>query len=584
MTEQSLAKRGWDICLLLALASIGLSAESPRDIEIQKISQAENSERVVARFLRNLPVSYKSDTVYVFFVDPMRAPRLEGAVNQFTGCLRKAGVKSDIITLVISDRKRAAEKYMERRQFASDHSFVVNDAILKSFVFNQGFFGPHFVAKLSVKTGQLLSSYALSTIDSASAAWLAGDNSRPRAQKPASERQERTQVNTDAYRIRCEKRQRLQSDEAHPISTTSYVCVNSSANRLAFRDKLTNHFYVFDLNAGSLSNVLSADSGEERRFCGGMPEQVYSFMRQGTFAQYVGCSFASDTTLLIIASLPRAAWIRIEGKDSDFGLWNVPCFLEKRVSDNRLLECDTIKSLPDSIPEGFNVTGASFVLDRDLIFLSYSRGWPHGVETLNEEVPPEDNPFTDEFYRHPLYEFAAYKPSGDFVRMWGNLSGRRQRLQLGYRWNASEVVRSQDDRYYLSDGCSGQVRVYDQNAALIDSIELFDDPPLTFPHVDKSKEPELYLSEALRLNYRAVIKDLLVTRSCCYALVLWDGNQPIVYKVGLRGHTNKKYALPVKYQGKDAKHYLLRQTPTGVATVSLLESGDETWYCEFKLP
>ena len=146
------------------------------------------------------------------------------------------------------------------------------------------------------------------------------------------------------------------------------------------------------------------------------------------------------------------------------------------------------------------------------------------------------------------------------------------------------LVRSRKGKYYLSDQYSGKIYAYNKDAALVDSVTVFDDPPLVVPAIDRSKEPERYLLETFKQNFKARIVDFLVTDDYCYALVLWDESQPIVYKVGLKDHSIRKYALPARYEGKEAKHYLLRETPTGVSTVSLLESGDDTWYCEFKLP
>jgi hypothetical protein len=571
------------LCLLTLFVARGV-AQTPRETQATKISQAENSNKTVSRFLRSLPVSYKSDTVYVFLIEPMRMPRVEGAINAFVHHLRKASVKSDVITLAVSSRKRAAEKYLHRRAFASDYNLVLDKEFLGSFVFNQGHFGAPFAAKFSVKTGQLLSSYSLAgTTDSAAVAWFIADDSKPTAKRPASERQQRTQVRTDGFQLRCERKQRLLGSEDYPLSTTYYPSVSPSGNRLSFNDKLTHFIYIFDLNTGKLSNVLFPDSSEERMFCSGMPEHVYRFMSQSNMTLYLGNWFLDDTTLLISASLPKVEPVIWEG-DSDYAFHNMPNFIKKGVFDNGLLGCDSIQSLPDSIPLGVAHSRASFVAEGGLVFLTYSRGWPKGNQTLTGKVPLEENPFTDEFYKHHLYLFAAYRPSGEFVSMWGRLSDRRQKLRIGYRWNEVGVVRFRDGRYYLSDGCSGEIYAYNQNASLVDSIKLFDDPPLIFPDVDRSREPELYLSEALKLNFRAVVKDFLVTRDYCHALLLWDESQPIVYKVGLKDHTTKKYALPARYEGKKAKHYLLRETPSGVSTVSLLESGDETWYCEFKLP
>ncbi|MGQ9708517.1 MAG: hypothetical protein ACUVUR_06545 [bacterium] len=542
---------------------------------------------MVSHFLRSLPIPYRSDTVYVFLVDPMRAPRLKGAINAFINYLRSAGVKSDIIALVISSRRRAAVKYLERRNFTADYNLVVDNGyqeFLNSFIFNRGYLGAPFVAKFSVKAGQLLSSYSLGGVtDSASVVWFIKDISKPTGKRPASERQPKIKIKADAFRIRCARKQRLLSDNEHPVSIANFLSVNPSGSYVAFNDKLTNHIYIFDLTTGRLINVVSPDSSEETLFSAWMPGHVYRFMKQSDMTLYLGNTFLDDTTLLITASLPKVVQIIWEG-DSDFGFFNIPVFIKKGIFSNRLLNCKLIQSLPDSVPGGISHVMPSFLPQAGLIFLPYSRGWPRGNQTLTDKITPEENPFANEFYEQPLPLFAAYRPSGEFVNFWGRLSDRVLQLRLGYYRRFPKLARFQNGRFYLIDGCSVKIFIYNQETLLIDSIKLFDDLPLFYPNVDRLKEPELYLAEAFKLNFRAEIKDFLVTPGCCYALVLWDRRQPILYKVGLFDNTVRRYSLPARYEGKEASYYLLRESPDGVSAVALLESLDETCYCEFKLP
>lgn len=577
--------RGRFFFLLLALIIGSVPGASPWEMENTKIWQAQNSNKTVARFLRSLPVSYRSDTVYLILLDPMRAPRIECGINPFIHLLRKSGVKSDIITLVFCRQRRAAERYLQKRNFLSDYNIIVDNdqGFLNSFVFNRDGAGVLFAAKFLVKTGELLASYPIGIIDSATVAWFVRDNSRPTSPEPASRRLPRIRLKTDRFPLRCDRKLRLVSDEEHPLSTALWMSINPSGNRLAFSDKLTGFIYIFDLNSGRLNSLLFPDSTEERKFSPGMPEHVYRFMKQGDMALYLGHAFLDDTTLLISASLPRVAPIIWQG-DSDYAFYNTPCFIKKRVFDNKLLNCYCIHPLPDTIPLGFSHPSPSFLFQAGVVFLPYTRGWPKGSYTLTERVPLEDNPFADEFYQRHLYLFAAYRPSGEFMNLWGKLSERAQQLRLGYFRTVPPLARFRDQRYYLSDGRSGKIYIYNQDAVLIDSIRLFDDPPLVFPGVDRAKNPELYLSEALKINFRAEIKDFLVTPDYCYALLLWDENRPIVYQVKLKDQTVRRYALPLRYQGKEVKYYLLRETRSGISAVALLESPAETWYCEFRLP
>lgn len=541
------------------------------------------SDRVVARFLRDLNVPFKSDTAYVFLVPPMTAARIEGAINPFIALLRKAGVKADIITLAVSNRRRAAANYLFRRAFSTDYNLVVSESFLNSFVFSAGSLQVPFITKFNVRTGEMLSSYSLmGRTDTSTIAWFISDLSKPRAKRPAG-MPKTMQIKTDAYEAAEAKRLKLVDTDEHPLSTTYHIRVNPSGTRAAIWDRLSYYIYVFDLSSGKLVNALRPDSSEEMAFIS-VPRPLYQSLKRDNLVNpmYLNESFWDDTTLLISASLPSIS-MTVKDNDTNIAVANSPVIIKKNIACNTPLGYVHLQRFPDTIDGAFRHAGASFVPECGLIFAPYMRGWPEGAQMLSDSTPPEDNPFSDEFYRQDDYKFAAFDLEGNFRGFWGRLGSRFEDLKLGYL-NHGGLARFRDEKYYLSDQCSGQIYVYDRNATLQDSVRVFDDPPLVFPAIDRSKEPERYMLEAFKQNFKARIVDFIVTDDYCYALVLWDQSQPIVYKVGLDDHTNRKYALPTKYQEKDAKHFLLRETPAGVVTASLLESGDETWYCEFKLP
>ncbi len=571
------------VSLLIPLIARG-ATQSPRETQLHQMSQVENSSKAVSQFLRGLHVPFKSDTVYLCMVPPMTAARIEGAISPFIRHLRKAGVNSDIITLAISDSKRAAEAYLKRRAFTSDYNLVTDEKLLNSFVFSAGMLEVPFVAKFSVKSGDMLSSYSLmGSTDSATVAWFIADLSKPKAKRPVREKPRATTTKTDAYRPAVARLLRLADTDEHPLSTTYYVSVSPSGTRFAFWDKLSYNVYVFDLGTGRLLNSLFPDSAEEMKFID-VPQSEYHWMKQNNIvnSMYLNQFFCDDTTLLITASLPRIT-MAVTNNDTNISVANSPVFVRKGIADNRPLGYVNIQSLPDAIHGGFDHGGASLVPEAGLIFLPFMKGWPNGNQLLNDSTPREDNPFADEFYQRDLHQFAAYRLDGTSAGMWGRLSPRFETLRLGYVSHGG-LVRSRDGKYCLCDQYSGKIYVYNKDASLHDSIRVFDDPPLVFPAIDRKKDPEGYLIETFKQNFRARINDFVVTDDYCYALVLWDESQPIVYKVGLKDNTARKYALPARYDGKEAKHYLLRETPTGVVTASLLESGDEAWYCEFNLP
>lgn len=588
MTLPLRSRRGRVLALLLLVLFIAFFArglsQTAQEKQLHQLHQIENSNKTVARFFKSLNIPYKSDTVYVFIVPPMNAARVEGGICPFVNLLRKAGVRADIITLAVFNRKRAAERYLQRRAFASDYNLVADEKLLNSFVFSAGSLLVPFITKFCVKSGELLSSYSLlGTIDSATVAWFITDLSKPKAKKPVSKRAQITRRKTEAFRPGVGKRLKLLDSDEYPLSTSYYASVNSSGTSFSLMDNLTNYIYVFDLNTGKLLSVLFPDSGEQKMFID-VPEGLYQWLKRNNVvnSMYFSHDFCDDTTLVIAASLPRVT-MDVTGNDTNLRYYNAAVLIKKNILNNNLISVASFQSLPDTIRGRFSHTGASFVQGGGLVFLPFDKGWPSGSQLLDENTPRDENPFTDEFYQRNVYQFAVYTFDGKFVGLWGRLGDRFERLRLGY-YPRGGLVRFGDGRYYLSDHYSGKIYCYNQDAALDDSITVFDDPPLAIPAIDRSQDPERYLIEAFKQNFRARIVDFLVTQDFCYALLLFDENQPVVYRVGLKDRSIRRFALPARFEGKEAKHYLLRETPSGVVVTSLLESPDETFYCEFRIP
>lgn len=580
-------RRGVLTLLLLVLSEVFLargSSQAVRETQLHQLDQVYGSDKALVRFFRNLNIPLKSDTVYVFVVPPMNAARIEGAISRCANLLRRTGVKADIIALAVCNKRRAAERYLQRRAFACDYNLVTDEKFLNCFAFSSGDLRVPFITKFNVGTGELLSSYSLlGTTDSATVAWFVSDQSKPRARRPAGGRLRLPRMKTAAYRPVVDKQLKLKDSDEYPLSTGDYASVNPSGTLFSLGDNLTNCIYVFDLTTGRLFSVLFPDSSEQTRFID-CPVPVYQLLKQNNVvnSMYFSHAFSDDTSMVVAASLPRVA-PEVKGKDTTIGYRNAPVLIKKNVLNNDLIGCASLQSLPDTVRGHFSHKDASLVCGSNLAFVPFRKGWPYGNQSLDEDVPPEDNPFTDEFYRQNVFQFAAYNLDGRFKGLWGKLGERFEKLRLGYIAGGG-LVRFRGCKFYLSDQCSGKICILNQDASLCGSITIFEDPPLVFPAIDRTKEPERYLLETFKRNFKARIVDLLVTDDYLYALVVWDESQPIVYKVGLKDQGIRKFGLPTRYGNKDAKHYLLRQTSSGICTVSLLESGNETWYCEFRIP
>lgn len=61
--------------------------------QLHQMFQIEGTNKEVSKIFKNLKISYKSDTIYVFIFSPGVSPRIEGMINPFINYLRKQGVK-----------------------------------------------------------------------------------------------------------------------------------------------------------------------------------------------------------------------------------------------------------------------------------------------------------------------------------------------------------------------------------------------------------------------------------------------------------------------------------------------------------
>jgi len=551
--------------------------------QLHQLYQIENSNKTVARFFKSLNIPYKSDTVFVFIVSPMTAARIEGVINPFIRLLRKAGVKADIITLVVYNKRRAAEMYLQRRHFVSDYNLVTDEKFLNSFVFSAGILEVPFIAKFCIRSGEVLSSYSLlGTTDSATVAWFISDLSKPKIKRPVSKRPREAPMKGNVYKPVIGKRIKLSDSDEFPLSTSDYLSVNPSGSCVSLRDNLTNYIYIFDLTTGRLLNVLFPDSSEEAMFVN-VPVPVYQWLKQNNVvnSMYFSHGFCDDTTLIITASLPKVV-MEVTGADTSVGYHNVPVLIKKNILDNKPISCARFQSFPDTVLGGFSHIAASFEPRSNLVFVPFHKGWPSGNKLLDEDTPREENPFADEFYQRNVYQLAVYNVTGEFVRFLGALNERFERLRLGY-FVADGLVRKFGDRYWLSDRYSGKIYSYNQDLVLNDSITVFDEPPPVIPAIDRREEPLRYLLETFKLNFKRRIVDFLITQDFCYVLFL-EENQPVVYRLSLEAKRGRRFVLPRHFENKEAKYYLLRETKSGIVTISFLESPDETFYCEFQIP
>ncbi|MFO7638433.1 MAG: hypothetical protein R6X14_03890 [bacterium] len=574
------------VLLLLALAAFHpVVGPGARAEQLHQLLQVEGSAEETARFLADLGIPFKSDTVYVFVIPPMVAARLEGAVNPFIRLLRKTGVQADIMVLAVHNRRRAAERYLERRNFAADHIRVTDERFLEAFVLSAGSLQSPFATKFCVESGELISSYSLlGVVDSATVARFVADSSRPRALRP--EAKDTVIRKTGGDPLQPARRMRLLDTDTSPLSTAYYLSINPSGSRLALRDDLTNHIFVFDLATGELDNVLYPDSSEETMFVSAeVPGAVLSWLKRNNIinSMYFSHDFLDDSTLTVTASLPSVE-MEVSGTDTNFGYRNAAVLVTKRVRSNKPVACARFTPLPDTVSGGRAHIDARFVRDAGFIFLPFEKGWPKtGTQMLDEDVPPEDNPFSGEFYARDVHQFAAYNYKGEFAGFWGRLNERFRKLKLGYI-AAGGLARRYGDKYYLADvHFSGRVYVHSQDGARQDSIIVYEEPPIVLPDTDPANEPLRYLLDAVEMNFGMIAVDLLIARNHCFVLLL-DRGQPVVYRADGAGHNGGKFPLPAQLDGSDVRHHLLRDTQAGIVVVSLAESADETWYCEYLIP
>ncbi|MCR4424255.1 MAG: hypothetical protein WHU95_00020 [candidate division WOR-3 bacterium] len=570
--------------LIIILFSL-VSAQVKWETQLHQLFQIENSDKEVKHLFRSLGIPYKSDTVYAFIVPPMVAARVEGAINPFIAHLRRQGVKEDIILLAVSDKRRAAERYLKRRNFNADYQLVVGEGFLNPFEFSAGDLQVPFVTKFSISSGELLTSKSLmGAIDSVTVAAFVADISKPRTKRKPEPASSKLQLKGERYKPVFGKKIKLYDNEDYPLSTTYHISVNPFGTRLALMDQMSYYIYIFDLTTGKLINAIYPDSTEEGMFVN-LPRELLTKLKEMniiTNPMYFSHQFSDDTTLMITASFPMMV-IEATGKDTNVAYHNAPVLIRKSISSNRLLSCCSFQNLPENVRGNFFHTDATIVPQAGLIFTPFSKGWPKGSEMLDEQrTPLEENPFTDEFYQEDIYQFAVFDTNGRFIRFLGRLSKQFESLKLGYLVSEG-LVKFQNNRFLTTDRYSGKIYFYTLDFALDDSITLFDNSPSIVPAIDRSNEPLRYLLETFKSNFKRRIVDFFITSNTCYALITEDA-QPVLYKHDLSHNRTRRFMLPLQLGKMKAKYYLLRGTPSGVYAVSLLESQTETWYCEFKLP
>lgn len=551
--------------------------------QIHRMYQLEGTNKSIERFFKNLNIPYKSDTVYVFMVPPMVAARVEIGINSFIQHLRKQGIKNDIVLLAISNKKRATEKYLERRRFLADYQKIVNEEFLKFFYFSGSIFEVPFVTKFYLPKGELLSSFSLmGEIDSITVSEFIADLSKPKIKRETISLK-KVKIKGEKYKPIFVKKLKLYDTEEHPLSSTFYISINPSGTYLALRDNLSYSVYIFDLITGKMLNVLYPDSIEERMFVN-VPENIYVILKKMNVLNpmYFNPQFYDDTTIFISASLPRIE-IDIKGKDTNISYFNARCLIRKSIFSNKILKYLLFKQPPLDISYLIKHTDISVIPQTGLIFALFSKGWPYGGEVLDElKIPPEENPFTNEFYKEHLYQFAIYDSEVNFLCFLGRLNKQFEELKMGY-FLCDGFVKFYGDKYYLTDRYSGIVYIYNQKFNLLDSIILFENSSLVSPSISYSKDPVGYLVEAYKKNFKRRILDFLLSDGFGYALIK-EEEQPVIYKINLKERKVRKIILPIKIEGKKINYYILRKTNIGSVVSALLENLEETFYIEFKLP
>lgn len=545
--------------------------------QLHQMFQIEGSNKEVNKFFKDLKIPFKSDTIFVFILSPGIAPRLEGVINPFIKYLRKQGIKNDIILLAIS-KKRAGEKYLKRMGFKADYQYVIDEKFLKSFEFSAGSLQVPFVTKFSISKGEMLSSFSLmGRIDSQTVATFIKDFSCPKVKKVISmpikrKKEKETKINII-------KKIKLYENEEYPLSSPLFVSINPSKTYLAITDRVSLFIYIFDLKTGKFINLIYPDSLESCMFIK-LPQETYSLFKEIFKSMYFNHYFYDDSTLLITASLPRTQ-LEIRNNETICSYYNEACLIQKGIFSNKILKLKSF-FLDTLIYIGnLNHTRASFIPQKEIIFLPFNKGWPtKGTEMLNEGIPADENPFREEFYEKDIYQFWIFDFDGKFIGFLGRLSKYFKDLKIGYS-SSDGLVKFYDENYYTTDRFSGVIYKYDKDFNLLDSIKVFE-INLSFSDIDYKKEPLRYILETFKKNFYRFIFDFFVDNDTCYVL-LTEKEEPYLYKINLKNNEVKKYLLPTQLRKERISYRFIDKRNKEIILVALLENPEETFYCEAKV-
>ncbi|MCS7250368.1 MAG: hypothetical protein N2323_02095 [candidate division WOR-3 bacterium] len=548
------------------------------ELQARKLLQIEGTNKEIKEFFENLKIPYKSDTIFTFLISPGVAARIEPLVNMVITSLQKEGIKNDIIIFVISNKKKAGEKYLKKMNFKGDYQLVIGEEFLKFFEFKNGIskppFIPPFLTKFSVSKGELLSSFSLwgAKIDTLNIRAFIKDFSCPKTKKIVSA--DLLRIKRKESKIVILKKVKLLESDEYPLSFSRSISYSPSKNYLAITDKITLSIYIFDLNTGKFINHLAPDSLEHHRFIK-LPPETYSSYKELFRSMYFNHCFYNDSILLIAATLPS-----VEEKNEIVHYRNVACFVEKNIFSNKPLK---INPFPfsfeiETLSYTFNHVDASFIPETKLIFLPFCKG---SLKENLQEISLKENPFRKEFYEKDLYQFGIFNFEGEFIGFLGRLSKYFEDLKIGYSIAPEGLVKFYNEDYYTTDRYSGKIYKYDKGFNLLDSISVFE-INLLIPNINYEKEPVRYALEVVEKNFYRYIVDFLVNDDVCYVL-LRERKIPFLYKIDLKDSKIKKYLLPTQLKKEKINYYLLDKRNKDVVIIALLENPYETFYCEVKI-
>ncbi len=428
----------------------------------------------------NVPLPTK---LFIVHLSPALCPRCEGLINETIRKLKNVDTSFKTLMIVDFPRTKPAVNYILENSFLVDR-FYIDTAKLFLQVFNHdennGSLNVPFVYNVNVQKGLMNSYLPMLGINVNQETMTAFYNDTfLLAQKPdlLSKKENIPIVPSQIIagrKLDVGNALHVIKEDSTYFSDPLYTYINSKDRIYTFIDRLTKTVSMYYWDKDSCVTKVKPKLVEYTiltdSFKVSTAEQINMINNNILKVIYLGILEQMDSNITITASLPKLNMYIVKN-DTIINYTNIVSFIHK-TSKNRIFQIDTLKYYAQNCGYNLNHPGAKILGDK--VFIPLKKGWPVTGTDYSVLTPSNDreNPFLDEFYNHRDI-FAIYDIN---KRKFAPNVGCLDSIFIKYKCGYSQVyplIAFKDSCYFISDGKSGQINMYDVKSNVIGTIRLF---------------------------------------------------------------------------------------------------------------